>query len=143
MHVSLGNHHLWILYLFIIACDVTTSGSQFIQATGRDASLVWKIHRPYNFILSSVQCYKSKTASGRQRTTIAKLKRNQSFGKTVQTENDDRMVVKKIGERYVITIKNVRETDAALYSCYVTCISGKPFYYNKQIALIIQGTSIN
>ena len=125
--------------MFNTACEVTTAGSQLIQAVGTDASLVWNIHRPYNFILNTVQCYRSKTASGRQRTTIAKLKHDHSFGKTIQTENDDRIMVKKTGERYVITIKDVRETDAFIYSCYVTCISGIAYNYNKEITLVVQG----
>ena len=130
-------------FVILLACEVTTvSGPRILQAAGTTASLAWNIHRPYNFILNSVECYRTKTIGG-LRTTIAKLQPDHTFGKTARIERNSRIVVQKTGERYTITINNLKEIDAATYSCFVTCISGKPFYYEEQLKLIVEGEGRN
>jgi Immunoglobulin V-set domain. len=112
---------------------VTVPSNRITTSEGDRVTLEWNVKRPYNYIFNDIQCYQGNV-SGSPR--IAR-KVGHVFKRTINTPH--RFVIKKQGTRHVIVINDVQKSDAAIYTCKVTCISGKLFHYEKGIRLIVNG----
>ena len=120
-----------VLFYFL-ACDVKVPKPKIVITEGKQATLEWDIHRPWNYILNKVQC--DKEVKGKQAILVAR----KSGAAFITTWNaPERLSTEKYGDRYLIIIQNVTKEDEATYSCRVQCISGRPFYYMKDVQLVV------
>ncbi|XP_066932374.1 uncharacterized protein [Clytia hemisphaerica] len=119
-----------------LACDVKVPKPSLVILEGKQATLEWDIHRPWNYILNKVSCYKK--VKGKQTILVVK-KSGTAFIKTRKAP--DRMATEKYGDRYLIVIHNVTKEDEATYNCRVQCISGRQFYYSKDVQLAVESNN--